>query len=181
MKCSSCYADNEPWATVCSACGQSVRRLELCPSGHLLPPGEQECPICPSLWPEVGAFAGPPLLRGLLWVERGRLTAGAEPFEELAFLEVRDQENPLALAPQTSGAVRVSDESDSEVSCRILMRPDGLKICRINQSGRRAGAPVYEPLTAGETFDLGGTSLRYQEMRPPSWAVKLAGSAIESC
>ena len=64
MKCSHCYAENPPWSTVCSSCSQPVHRLEICFQGHLLPPGVQECPVCPSLWPEISAFAGPALLRG---------------------------------------------------------------------------------------------------------------------
>jgi hypothetical protein len=176
MKCSSCYADNNAWATVCSACGQSVRRLELCPAGHLLPPGEQECPICPSLWPAVDAFAGPPLLRGLLWVERGRLMGDETATAPLAFVEVRDQESPLVLSPLSSGAMRLSDESDGDANCRILMRPDGLKVCKMGQSGDRAGLPTYTALSPGEKLDWGGMTLRYQEIRTPAWAEKLAAN-----
>lgn len=174
MKCSSCYAANDAWATVCSSCGQSVRRLELCPAGHLLPPGEQGCTICPSLWPAVDAFAGPPLLRGLLWVERGRLIKGETATAELAFLEVRDQESPLVLSPQPSGAVRLTDESDADANCRILMRPDGLKVCVMGKPDGKSGLPAYTALPPGETLDLGGTSLRYQNVRAPAWAEKLA-------
>lgn len=176
MKCSSCYADNDAWATVCSSCGQAVRRLELCPAGHLLPPGEHECPICPSLWPAVDAFAGPPLLRGLLWVERGRLIGNENVSEEIAFIEVRDQESPLVLSPQPSGAVRLTDESDTDANCRILMRPEGLKICLMGQPDGRSRLPAYIDVAPGEKIDLGGTSLRYQIVRTPAWAEKLAAN-----
>lgn len=106
MKCSHCYAENPAWSTVCSSCSQPLLRLEVCSRGHLLPPGEHECPICPSLWPEVSAFAGPALLRGLLWVDSGNVTSTIESGEDITFLEIRDQEETLALALQPNGDVR---------------------------------------------------------------------------
>jgi len=176
MKCSHCYGENQPWATVCSSCGQSVLRLEFCPADHLLPPGVQECPICPSLWPEVESFAGPPVLRGLLWVEKGRLIAASDPGVELAYVEIRDLELPLALTQRPSGALHIVGEDDPGVDCRILMRPDGVQICRRNRLGHPSRSPVYEPLPPGQKIVLGGTSFRHVEVQPPLWVEKLAGS-----
>lgn len=175
MKCSHCYSDNQPWATVCSACGQSVLRLEFCPRGHLLPPGVRDCPVCPSLWPEVDAFAGPPVLRGLLWVEQGRLAPASDPHKKLAFLEIRDQEAPLGLTVRPSGTVCVVGEDDPDSSCRILMRPSGVKVC-CRRPGQPSAPPAYQPLPCGERFDLGGATLRHLGLQPPVWVEKLAGS-----
>jgi len=175
MKCSHCYADNQSFATICAKCGQAILRLEVCPMGHLLPPGEQDCPICPSMWPEVDSFAGPPLLRGFLLVESGRLTGSQDPVAALTYLEVRDQEIPLALAPLHSGAVSLVDEDDDKIECRILMRPNGISVCQRDQMKKQKAPSVYEPLLPGEKFDLGGVSLRYHEVVPPAWARKLAG------
>jgi hypothetical protein len=174
MRCSHCYAENEAWATICSACGQAVLRLEFCPGGHLLPPGVRDCPVCPSLWPEVSSFAGPPLLRGLLWVETGRLAPAADPGRELAYLEVRDQENPIGLILRPTGAVHVTTNDDEGVSCRILMRPEGVQVCDKSRPREGSGAPSYVVLRPGEKLALGGTTLRHQEVQPPLWAQKLA-------
>ena len=172
MRCSHCYTDNPTWATVCSSCGKSVLRLEICPAGHLLPPGEQECPICPSLWPEVDSFSGPPMLRGFLWVESGRLATVAEPAQELAYLEIRDRESPLALTLLPSGVVHLTEDDDYDARCRILMRPDGVRVCDKNQPAIHSGLPAYEPLLAGKTLRLGRTSFRHIQVRPPAWAEK---------
>lgn len=174
MKCSHCYATNPGWATVCLSCSQPVQRLELCPSGHLLPPGVKDCPVCPDLWPEVTDFAGPPLLRGILWLESGRLTTHAEPGVDLAFLEVRDQEQPLALKSLPTGAAQLVADDDPDVLCRILMRPDGVQVCHRHGGGATPGPPTYRTLRAGESFDAGQASFRYQELPPPAWAEKLA-------
>ena len=176
MKCSHCYAENQPWATVCSSCGQSVLRLEICPAGHLLPPGAHECPICPSLWPEVESFAGPPVLRGFLWVEKGRLISASDPGKELAYVEIRDGESPLALTLQPTGAVYLAGEEDPEVDCRILMRPEGVQVCSRGRPGGRAGPMEYQMLPPGEKVDLGSTSFRHMQVQPPPWVEKLAGT-----
>ena len=176
MKCSHCYVENPPWSTVCSSCGQPVLRLEICPQGHLLPPGVQECPVCPSLWPEVSSFAGPPLLRGLLWVETGRLVTASDPGKDLAYIEIRDQESPLVLSLQPSGAAYLAEDDDGDVICRILMRPQGVQVCNKYRPVAHPGPLAFEPLPAGEKFDLGRTSFRLLEVRPPVWVEKLAGS-----
>ncbi len=176
MKCSQCYAENPPWATVCSSCGQSVLRLEICPGGHLLPPGVRECEVCPSLWPEVEPFAGPPVLRGFLWVVKGRLALASDPGRELEYLEIRDQHNPLLLASQPSGAVYMIGEDDREANCRILMRPEGVQVCDRNRPEGHSGLPSYTPLPPGQRFDLGGTSFRHLGLQPPVWVEKLAGN-----
>ena len=176
MKCSHCYETNTAWATVCSSCSQPVRRLELCPAGHLLPPGAAECPVCPDLWPDVTAYAGPPVLRGILWLESGRLTNDAAPDARLTFLEVRDREHPLALKIQPSGAAHLVDDDDPDVLCRILARPEGLQVCRRFRPGAAPGPPTYEPLQSGDTFDVGHATFRYQIIPPPVWVQNLAGN-----
>jgi hypothetical protein len=174
MKCSQCYGENPPWATVCVACGQAVRRLELCPAGHLLPPGEQECAVCPDLWPEVAPFVGAPLLRGLLWLESGRLFSDGDPGQSRPYVEVRDQDLPLALAIQAGGTIRIADADDPAVVCRILMRPEGVQVCSRQGTRPRSGPPVYDKLKPDGTFQLAGATFRYLQVQPPAWAEELA-------
>lgn len=179
MKCSQCYADNPPWATVCHACGLSVCRLELCPAGHLLPPGAGDCPVCPDLWPETASFSGPAILRGLLWVEGGRLVADAEPGNDVSdsndvpYLEIRDADLPLAIAASPSGVARIVPLDAPAATCRILMRPEGLSVCD-RQVRRRSGPPAYGPLRAGDALTLGTVRLRFQALSPPAWVEKAA-------
>ncbi len=175
MKCSHCYAENPPWSTVCSSCSQPVLRLEICSQGHLLPPGVQECSICPSLWPEISAFAGPPLLRGLLWVDAGSVTSPSDPGEDMAYLEIRDQESALALTLQPSGDVHLTGDDDGDVVCRILMRPEGVQVCNKIRPAAHTGPLAFEPLLPGEKFHLGGVLFRLQVVQPPAWVQKVGG------
>ena len=147
--------------------------------GHLLPPGVQECPVCPSMWPDVGSFAGPPVLRGFLWVVEGRLVNASDPGRGIVYLEIRDRESPLALAPQPSGSVYLTAEDDPDADCRILTRPEGVQVCNRSQPGRCAGPPEYKPLPPGQRFDLGATSFRHVGLQPPLWVEELAGSLRE--
>jgi len=176
MKCSHCYADNKAWATVCEACGQAVQRLETCPLGHLLPPGGRDCPVCPSLWPEVDAFAGPALLRGLLWVDAGKLAEARAPDRLLAYLEVRDRDRPVSLARRASGRVEVAPEDDPDVVCRLLMRPGGPRVCNKSAPADPRSLPQYVPLPPGSSLDLGEVRLRFLDLAPPAWAEKMAAS-----
>lgn len=173
MKCSNCYGENPTWSTVCSSCGQPVLRLEICSQGHLLPPGVQQCPICPSQWPDISPFAGPPLLRGLLWIETGRLTATSDPGNELAYLEMRDQESPLALSLRSSGAASLVEDDNRDVVCRILMRPEGVQVCNKYHQKEHSGPLEFKPLQPGEILELGRTSFRLMPVRPPVWVEKL--------
>lgn len=156
MKCSSCYADNAAWAAVCVMCGEPVVPVELCANGHILPPGSRDCPICPSMWPDAPPFAGPPILRGILWVERGRLKEG-EPARVLPYLEVRDLDLPLTLDQPAPDELRLAPVESKSGVARILMRPQGVSVCR--KAGARGGKLAWESLAAGETLTLGGVKL----------------------
>jgi len=154
MKCSSCYADNDAWVTVCIMCGDPVVPVELCDNGHILPPGARECPLCPSMWPDVSTFSGPGVLRGILLVERGRLEneAGA-PAE---FLEIRDHEQPLSFVQAEPGRLSPTTLDDGAATVRILMRPDGVSTCVKPGKGKLA----YEKLPPGGTRAVGGVQFR---------------------
>jgi len=141
MKCSACYADNAAWTTVCVMCGQPVVPLEVCALGHLLPPGSRECAVCPSTWPEPAPFSGPALLRGVLVVEKGHLV---EPRggDAVPYLEVRDAEFPITLALTAPDTVERFEGDATGGDVRILMRPEGIQVCR--KGGK--GGMVYEAL-----------------------------------
>jgi hypothetical protein len=110
----------------------------------------------------------------LLWVESGRLATVSEPAQELAYLEIRDRENPLALTSLPSGVIHLTEDDDPDTHCRILMRPDGVQVCNKNQPATHSGLPAYEPFLAGKTLRLGRTSFRHMQVQPPAWAEKSA-------
>jgi hypothetical protein len=173
MKCSSCYAENPPWAAVCQTCGGAVQPLEFCPGGHLLPPGVRECPVCPSEWPETPVFEGPPILRGLLWVERGRLLAipAAGGDDDRSYIELRDDEAPLNIGEDTRGRARLFQSEDPAVTVRIVVRPSGVLVCQ--KGGASPAVPLaYVPLAAGGALDLGNTRLRLLTWPVPAWVEK---------
>lgn len=173
MKCSTCYSENPPWAAVCAVCGGKVLPLEFCLNGHLLPPGVRECPVCPNEWPEVPGYAGPPVLRGVLWVERGAVVArDAEGETELPYVEVRDREAPVALSTDARGRARLTDEQDAAAVVRILMRPEGLMVCKKAAPGvlrAEAGPLRFEALAAEHSLDVGNARLRYLAWPVPQW------------
>ncbi len=175
MRCSACYAENPPWATICTDCGKAVLRLEFCAGGHLLPPGAQECPVCPHLWPEVTAFDGAPLLRGILLVEKGRLTNADDPADYLPYVEIRDREQPLVLTHAPNEQVTIAND-DAAGTCRVLMRPEGVQVCGAGFAHEHAGPRVYKALGPDDTFVLGTTTFRHIAFDPPAWSVKLAES-----
>jgi hypothetical protein len=157
MKCSSCYADNALWAQVCVLCGQPIVPIEVCANGHILPPGSRECPICPSTWPAAASFSGPALLRGVLLVETGLVVDSASG-ALLHHLEIRDADLPLTLAAAAPDRVeRVASEGTAG-DIRLLMRPEGLQVCR--KGGGRKGKMAWEPLGPAETISLGAVRLR---------------------
>jgi hypothetical protein len=164
VKCGSCYAGNAAWAAVCVMCGEPVVPVELCANGHILPPGSRDCPVCPSMWPDVAPFVGPPLLRGVLWVERGRLKEG-ESGRALPYLEVRDLETPLTFDQAAPDELRLAPAEAKSGVARILMRPDGVSVCE--KAGGRSGKPAYVPVVAGEILTLGGVRIRFVPFEVP--------------
>jgi hypothetical protein len=157
MKCSACYAENALWAQVCVLCGQPVVPIELCPNGHILPPGSRECAICPSTWPEAPAFSGPALLRGVLLVERGHLVDGRGG-SNLPYLELRDSALPLTFAQNGPDRVERVASDGSAGDVRLLVRPEGIQICR--KGGGPKGKMAYEVVSPAEKVAVGGVLLR---------------------
>lgn len=175
MKCLHCYADNPPWQTLCSACGEPVTPVELCAAGHILPPGVRECPLCPTLWPSPPPFAGPPILRGVLWVEAGALhVAGDRVGHE--FLELRDMELPLSFRARSPLVADVASADQQDAAIKLLVRPEGVSVCG-RPSGGRAGpaAPRYEPLRDGGRVEVEGVRLRFVAIAAPAWTQSRAG------
>lgn len=163
MKCSSCYADNAAWASVCVMCGRAVLPIEFCPNGHILPPGERDCPVCPAqAWPEAPAWSGPARLRGVLVFEGAFLDVpGAGP---RTWIELRDGAVALGLAESAPGQLRLVDPASAEGTARLLMRPDGLLVCRRTAS---TGKLNWQPLPPGEVLSLGGPRVRFLAFQVP--------------
>ena len=129
MKCESCYADNAAWTAVCLNCGKPVTPIEFCDNGHILPPGERECAACPKqTWPEVAAWHGPALLRGVLLLTGAVIDLPAG--QARGWFELRDQGDLLAFAESAPGRLRLVDGASTEGNLRLLIRPDGIKYCR---------------------------------------------------
>jgi hypothetical protein len=173
MKCSNCYADNPAWQAICSACGQPVVPIELCASGHVLPPGVRECPICPSMWPEVAAFVGPPVLRGVLWIEGGQILDPARG-EPIPLIELRDGEQPLSLSPHAEPDVVVLGGDESRAAAKVLVRPDGVSLCerpdaRAASAGPRAERPAYRTFPQDTPLAIGRARLRFIPLAAPAW------------
>ena len=108
-------------------------------------------------------------------MESGRVTSTTDPVADMAYLEIRDQEDPIALTLQPSGDVRLPTDDDSDVACRILMRPDGVRVCNKIRPAAITGPLVFEPLLPGEKFRLGEVLFRLQVVRVPGWVEKVLG------
>jgi hypothetical protein len=161
MKCSACYADNARWATVCVMCGQPVQAIEVCPNGHILPPGSRDCLVCRSDWPAAPEFSGAAILRGVLLVEMGELADGPA-VAAMPYLEIRDAAAPLTFAQAGPDRMeRLADDSGGDV--RILMRPDGLQICR------KGGKMVYESVSESVPVAIGGVRMKVIRFEVPGW------------
>ncbi len=166
MKCAACYEENPPWQAVCSRCGQHTRALQLCPSGHLLPPGVEDCPVCPSMWPDPGPFKGAPILRGIAWVESGHLR-DEEIDGTLPVLELRDNPTPFALSVEGSASARRLREDLGKAAVQILVRPDGIRYC-LGANYRGGDTPSFVPIE-GERVRVGNMTLRVAEFEVPGW------------
>ena len=150
MKCASCYADNQPGTGICLQCGESVRSIRVCEAGHILPDGESECAVCPGLWPEVGEFEGPPVLRGVLWAIEGQLVSIAEDgdSETVAAVELRDDMEPLSLRLHGSDGLEIMGTDDPRADVKILVRPGGVGACLCPRlQSLTSSALRYETLT----------------------------------
>ncbi|TPW10039.1 MAG: hypothetical protein FD129_2015 [bacterium] len=163
MKCESCYADNAAWTTACLNCGRPVTPIELCDNGHILAPGERECAACPKqTWPEVPAWSGPPMLRGVLLLSGALLDLPNNVTR--SWIELRDTGDMLGLAEAAPGRVRLVEGSSNEGNLRLLVRPDGVRSCRrLAATGKLA----WQDLPAGEELGIGSLSLRWLAFQRP--------------
>ena len=183
MKCLHCYAENPAWQTLCSACGEPVTPIELCAAGHILPPGVRECAVCPTLWPATTPFAGPPILRGLLWIDAGELRGLADA-GPLPFLELRDGETPVAIVASSPLTASLGSADHKDTIVRILVRPDGVSACTrpgaprggsAASKGGRPASPRYEPLAENAPVEVERVRLRFVPIQAPAWIHARAG------
>jgi hypothetical protein len=169
VKCGVCYADNPAWQNVCSACGSPTRHLQLCPAGRLLAAGQTKCADCPATWPEVTSFGGHPLLRGVLWLDGGSLES-EDGARTLPYVELRDQEPPVAFSVLGPQHVRVLAGDPVEASVKLLVRPGGTQYCVPPTDGSLACAGLsYGPLPATERLVVAGATLRVAFFEVPEW------------
>lgn len=162
MKCSACYADNARWATVCIMCGQPVQAIEVCVNGHVLPVGLRDCLICRSDWPAAPEFTGAAILRGVLLVERGELADGPTTTAR-PYLEIRDAGAPLTFAQAGPDRLERLPDDVGGGDVRLLMRPDGLQICK------KGGKMVYEPVSESLPVAIGGVRMKVIRFDVPGW------------
>jgi hypothetical protein len=127
MKCASCYADNPYFMTVCASCGKEADPILVCPQGHVMAAGDLLCARCTTKWPEVAAFEGPKVLRGVVVALEGRMLHHGR---EVGLLELRDAETPIGFGEGRSPRdVTVTAGKDESILARLLIRPDGVKVC----------------------------------------------------
>jgi len=169
MRCSSCYAENSSTQRVCAVCGEATLPLEFCPAGHLMEPGASRCSICHELWPEITDFSGPPLLRGIMWLEGAECRSG-DGAERLPFIELRDGRDPVSLTVSDSESVLVSFEDRPDASLKILTRPDGPRFCASSHFRPSANEPAYQSLEPDREPRLGNVSIRLALFDVPDWA-----------
>lgn len=168
MKCAVCYADNPVWQTVCSACGSPARPLQFCPGGRLLAAGASRCEDCPARWPEVTKFTGHPLLRGVIRVEGG-VISNADGTRELPYLELRDQEQPYALAVESPSRVRILEGDPVDASFKLMIRPQATGFCAKPNDGQACMGLSYGPLPREGRVVSGEAALRITFFEIPEW------------
>jgi len=169
MKCSVCYHDNPAWQKICTYCGQTAVALQLCPSGHLLKPEQTDCPVCPSMWPESGQFAGPAILRGVLWVDHGKLRT-PDGRHHMPYVELRDSEQPLAFLIDGPGSAQLSTEDAAPVGVKVEIRPEATRYCLGPDYVVDPGLGLsYQDLAGEERFRVGPVTFRVLFFSIPSW------------
>jgi len=159
VKCANCYHDNPYFMTVCMKCNAPADPILVCPAGHVLAADQVQCTRCTLSWPEVTAFDGPPVLRGLLLAVEGRLVHDGR---QVGLLELRDAELPVGLGEGRSPRdARVSLGSDEAIEVRLLVRPEGVQVCSRTEAERRGQTQLaYERADAGTLVSVGSARLR---------------------
>ena len=169
MKCSVCYHENPAWQKICTYCGQAAVALQLCPSGHLLAPDQADCPVCPSMWPESDPFAGPPILRGILWVDHGKLRT-PDGADRMPYVELRDSEQPLSLVIEGAGSAKLTTSDEAKAGVKVEVRPRGVRYCLGPDYLIEAGKGlVYQDLAGEERFRVGPVTFRVMFFSIPDW------------
>jgi len=175
VKCLHCYADNPPWQTLCSACGEPVTPVEICAAGHILPPGVRECPLCPTLWPAIPPFSGAPILRGILWVESGELHVAGDR-GRIEFFELRDAELPYSFTARSPLVADVASADQQDAVIKLLVRPGEVSVCGRPAAGRGGtAAPRYEALRDGARVEADRVRMRFLPIAAPAWTQSHAG------
>jgi hypothetical protein len=114
------------------------------------------------MWPETAPFSGPPVLRGILWVERGRWI---DRDAIASYLEMRDHEAPWTLSQPEPDLLKSVVPESREAVARILVRPEGLKVCR--KTAGPARKPEYEAISENQTLAIGSVRLRWVPFEVP--------------
>lgn len=168
MRCSECYEVNPAWQEHCSRCGRPVLPLRFCPGGHLLPPRTLDCPVCPQSWPDPGPFRGPAILRGVLYVDGGRLRREDEA-ETVPLLELRDGPSPLALRVEGSDLVTLLARVPEAASVQVLVRPEGVLACLGPEYRGPRGRSEFQTVSSGGALRVGPILVRMIFFEVPEW------------
>ena len=170
MRCSECYEPNPAWQDLCSRCGRPTLALRLCPNGHLLAPKVTECAVCPSMWPQAGPFSGPPILRGALWADAGRLRL-EDSDEAFAILELRDTEVPHAFRVEGSDCLRRMTRDPGGAALQVLVRPEGVFSCLGPEYRPARSRLEFTPVPGSGAIRVGPILVRIVHFAVPDWVL----------
>jgi hypothetical protein len=135
------------------------------------------------MWPSTTPFGGPPILRGLLWVDAGELRSPGD-VNAIPFLELRDGEAPIALVANSPLMASLGGADQKDAALRILVRPDAVSVCmrpgaaRAGAAGATRGVPPgarYEALGENAQIEVERVRLRFVPIHAPAWIDARAG------
>ena len=149
MKCDACTSELPINANFCPHCGVAVAHPK---------------------WPELPAFEGRPILRGVAWFEGGTLF-GSDGAQTLPVLELRDGAEPINLRIDRPERVILLENDHGSASAKILVRPDGIRVC-VAPGLRPPGEsddPVYQTVVPAQRIWLDRIVIRVLLFSVPRW------------
>jgi hypothetical protein len=137
----------------------------------MVDPDSGKCVVCPTSWPGISGFEGPPVLRGVLWLDQGEFRIKREG-RTISLVELRDQKLPVSLIVGSGNSIDVDLEDPPDASLKILVRPDGIKCCLSAQLkvAQHGATPEYLGMAGSDRLWVGDVSVRITLFEVPAWA-----------